>query len=274
GLAAGGFRDITRIASSNPKMWQDIFLHNKTKLSRLLQDWINEMVTLKEFLDMNKEAEMVHYLNEAKDYRDGLNAYSRGALPSYHDLYVDVKDKPGAIASVVQSLADADISIRNIRILEIRDNINGALRLSVTSKEDQQKAYELLQAQDYDVTMEIYRGGRQLEKKLKPIAHPLHGELIIPGDKSISHRAIILGSIAEGRTKINNFLSGEDCLRTIDIFRSFGVQIEQNDTDVVIQSQGVTAFTEPKEPLYFGNSGTTARLMIGLLAGLPFHTVV
>src|SRR5699024_12617520 len=75
-LAAGSFRDITRIASSNPKMWQDIFLHNKTKLSRLLQDWINEMVTLKEFLDMNKEAEMVHYLNEAKDYRDGLNAYS------------------------------------------------------------------------------------------------------------------------------------------------------------------------------------------------------
>jgi len=155
GLAAGGFRDITRIASSNPKMWQDIFLHNKTKLSRLLQDWINEMVTLKEFLDMNKEAEMVHYLNEAKDYRDGLNAYSRGALPSYHDLYVDVKDKPGAIASVVQSLADADISIRNIRILEIRDNINGALRLSVTSKEDQQKAHDLLQAQDYDVTIEI-----------------------------------------------------------------------------------------------------------------------
>src|SRR5699024_5993843 len=71
-----------------------------------------------------------------------------------------------------------------------------------------------------------------------------------------------------------NFLSGEDCLRTIDIFRLFGVQIEQNDTDVVIQSQGVSAFKEPKEPLYFGNSGTTARLMIGLLAGLPFHTVV
>src|SRR5699024_12745533 len=83
-----------------------------------------------------------------------------------------------------------------------------------------------------------------------------------------------LGSIAEGRTKINNFLSGEDCLRTIDIFRSFGVQIEQNDTDVVIQSQGVTAFTEQKEPLYFGNSGTTARLMIGLLVGLLCHTVV
>lgn len=155
GLAAGGFRDITRIASSNPKMWQDIFLHNKTKLSRLLQDWINEMVTLKEFLDMNKEAEMVHYLNEAKDYRDGLNAYSSGALPAYHDLYVDVKDKPGAIAFVVQLLAEAEISIRNIRILEIRDNINGALRLSVTSKENQQKAYDLLQAQAIDVTIEL-----------------------------------------------------------------------------------------------------------------------
>src|SRR5699024_5168544 len=174
---------------------------------------------------------MVHYLNEAKDYRDGLNAYSRGALPSYHELYVDVKDKPGAIASVLQSLADADISIRDIRIFAMRDSINGSLRLSVTSKEDKRRAYDLLESQDYDVRMEIQRGGRQLAKQLKPISHPLHGELIIPGDKSISHRAIILGSIAEGRTKINNFLSGEDCLRTIDIFRAFGVQIEQNDTD-------------------------------------------
>ena len=154
-LAAGGFRDITRIASSNPKMWQDIFSHNNIKLSRLLQDWISEMVTLKEFLDMNKEQEMVQYLNEAKDYRDGLNAVKKGALPSYYDLYVDVKDKPGAIASVVQLLAEAEISIRNIRILEIRDNINGALRVSVTSEKDQQKAFHLLQGKGYDISIEV-----------------------------------------------------------------------------------------------------------------------
>src|SRR5690625_4852498 len=152
-LAAGGFRDITRIASSNPKMWQDIFQHNGTKMSRLLQDWINEMVTLKEFLDKNNKEQMINYLDQAKSYRDDLGE-TRGALPSFFDLYVDIKDQPGAIASVVQLLASKEISIRNIRILEIRDDINGALRLSVTSQEDQQKAYELLKQSTYDVTID------------------------------------------------------------------------------------------------------------------------
>lgn len=113
-----------------------------------------------------------------------------------------------------------------------------------------------------------------LEKNLFPLEHSIEGEIAIPGDKSISHRAVILGSLATGRTVIKNFLPGEDCIRTIDIFRAFDVEIEQNGTDVVIQSGGIKAFKEPVTPLYFGNSGTTARLMIGLLAGLPFHTVV
>lgn len=155
-LAAGGFRDITRIASSNPKMWQDIFQHNSPKMSKLLQDWINEMVTLKEFLDKNSKEEMITYLEQAKKYRDGLGSKrTRGALPSYYDIYVDVKDQPGAIAKVAQLLADAKISLRNIRILEIRDNITGALRLSVTSQKDQEKAIELLRSHDYGVYTDV-----------------------------------------------------------------------------------------------------------------------
>lgn len=102
---------------------------------------------------------------------------------------------------------------------------------------------------------------------------PLNGTLEVPGDKSISHRAIMLGSLAKGRTIINNFLDGEDCLRTIDIFKEMGVNISQNGTDVTIVSDGVDALQEPTVPLYFGNSGTTARLMFGILTGLPFYTV-
>lgn len=155
-LAAGGFRDITRIASSNPTMWQDIFQHNGEQMSRLLQDWINEMVTLKEFLDKNSKEKMITYLEQAKKYRDGLGVErTRGALPSYYDIYVDIQDKPGAIAGVVQLLADAEISLRNIRILEIRDNVSGALRLSVTHHRDQQKAYELLKRHDYEVYLDV-----------------------------------------------------------------------------------------------------------------------
>lgn len=156
-LAAGGFRDITRIASSNPKMWQDIFSHNGDKMSRLIQDWINEMVTLKEFLDKNNKEDMITYLEQAKDYRDGLgtDTKTRGALPAFYDIYVDIKDKPGSIAKVAQLLADNEISLRNIRILEIRENIDGALRLTVFTKKDQLKTVTLLEANGYDVSISI-----------------------------------------------------------------------------------------------------------------------
>ncbi|HLR41905.1 MAG TPA: 3-phosphoshikimate 1-carboxyvinyltransferase [Pseudogracilibacillus sp.] len=104
--------------------------------------------------------------------------------------------------------------------------------------------------------------------------HALRGEIAIPGDKSISHRAIMLGSLAKGKTVITNFLDGEDCLHTIDIFRAFGVSIEQKGKTVTIESDGYAHFTEPKTPLYFGNSGTTARLMLGILSGLPLFTTL
>lgn len=153
-LAAGGFRDITRIASSNPKMWQDIFAHNGSKMSRLLQDFINEMVTLKEFLDTKNKDGMMTYLEDAKHYRDGLGTKQvGGALPAFYDVFVDIKDRPGAIAKVVQILADAQISIRNIRILEIREDMNGALRLSVSNKSDQKNAMDVLTENGYEVAI-------------------------------------------------------------------------------------------------------------------------
>ena len=108
----------------------------------------------------------------------------------------------------------------------------------------------------------------------EPLNKSLKGSLLIPGDKSISHRAIMIGSLAKGKTEITNFLDGEDCLRTIKIFQQFGVEINQQGTNVQIKSNGYADFKEPLEPLYFGNSGTTARLMLGILAGLPFHTVM
>lgn len=109
---------------------------------------------------------------------------------------------------------------------------------------------------------------------LKPRQNPLQGEIQIPGDKSISHRAIIIGSLANGTTKITNFLDGEDCMRTIFAFKAMGVAIDKQNSTVRIDGNGIAALEEPKEPLYFGNSGTTARLMLGLLASLPFFTSV
>ncbi|GIO28450.1 3-phosphoshikimate 1-carboxyvinyltransferase [Ornithinibacillus bavariensis] len=102
----------------------------------------------------------------------------------------------------------------------------------------------------------------------------IKGELQVPGDKSISHRAVILGSIANGRTEIVNFLDSEDCMRTVEAFRLMGVSIQKNDNVLIIDGKGLHGLVEPTMPLYFGNSGTTARLMLGLLSGLPFSTLV
>lgn len=95
----------------------------------------------------------------------------------------------------------------------------------------------------------------------------IEGQLRIPGDKSISHRAVMLGAIAEGKTSVTGFLNGEDCLHTIEIFQQLGVEIKQEGTTVEIDSPGILNWQQPDEPLYAGNSGTTARLLLGILAG-------
>ncbi|SEQ25968.1 3-phosphoshikimate 1-carboxyvinyltransferase [Virgibacillus subterraneus] len=110
------------------------------------------------------------------------------------------------------------------------------------------------------------------DMKLSPCSNALNGILQVPGDKSISHRAVILGSLAKGTTKVTHFLTGEDCLRTINAFKLLGVDIEVDNTTLYIRSNGLSHFKEPIEPIYFGNSGTTARLMLGVLSGLPFFT--
>ncbi|MFC0470277.1 3-phosphoshikimate 1-carboxyvinyltransferase [Halalkalibacter kiskunsagensis] len=102
----------------------------------------------------------------------------------------------------------------------------------------------------------------------------LKGTIQIPGDKSISHRAVMFGAIAEGTTTVEGFLPGEDCLSTIACFRKLGVSIEQQGEKVTIEGRGWEGLTEPREILDVGNSGTTTRLMLGILATRPFHSVV
>lgn len=110
-------------------------------------------------------------------------------------------------------------------------------------------------------------------KELTPAAvNGLHGSIVVPGDKSISHRAIMLGAISEGKTVINHFLEGEDCLSTIKAFRDLGIEIEQDADQVVVNGRGLTGLKAANQALDMGNSGTTTRLMMGLLGGFPFKS--
>ncbi|MGG2074668.1 3-phosphoshikimate 1-carboxyvinyltransferase [Lysinibacillus irui] len=112
------------------------------------------------------------------------------------------------------------------------------------------------------------------EKVLQYNKPSLQGALTVPGDKSVSHRSVMFGAIASGTTTVEGFLLGEDCLSTIDCFRKLGVDIEVEGTNVTIHSPGMDSWKEPPEVLYTGNSGTTTRLMLGILAGSSVHTVM
>ena len=97
--------------------------------------------------------------------------------------------------------------------------------------------------------------------------------LTVPGDKSISHRALMLGSIADGQTRIRGFLAGEDCLATLSALRAMGVNIEQPAmTEAVVDGVGKHGLRAPPAPLDMGNSGTAMRLFSGMLAGQAFAT--
>ena len=100
----------------------------------------------------------------------------------------------------------------------------------------------------------------------------IKGSLTVPGDKSISHRAVMFSALAKGENRVRGFLPGEDCLSTISVFRKMGVSIEQEQDSVRIQGLGLHGLKAPGEVLYCGNSGTTMRLMAGILAGQSFSS--
>ena len=100
----------------------------------------------------------------------------------------------------------------------------------------------------------------------------LKGRVTVPGDKSISHRCIMFGSIADGVTEVRNFLEGADCLATIRCFRSMGIEIEEKNTTVIVHGKGLHGLSAPDSILDVGNSGTTTRLLSGILAGQSFES--
>ncbi|GGK24785.1 prephenate dehydrogenase [Caldalkalibacillus thermarum] len=152
-LAAGGFRDITRIASSNPKMWRDIVLSNQSFIVQQMRDWLKEMEQVLDLLDSGDGEKIEQFFRHAKEVRDGLPETKRGAIPSFYDLYVDIPDYPGVIGQVTTLLGIHKISITNIAILETREDIMGVLCLTFRHERDMEKAQKVLR----DANFLVYR---------------------------------------------------------------------------------------------------------------------
>ena len=149
-IAAGGFKDITRIASGSPTMWQHIFLSNKNAVLKLIEEYEKELYKFKVAIQNSDASEIINLWTKSKDYRDSItipdNAHSR-----FYELYCDIDDRPGTLVGVLQLLANADISVKNIDIIHNREFEPGVLRIEFYSEDAIKKAKTVLTHNNYYV---------------------------------------------------------------------------------------------------------------------------
>ena len=196
--AAGGFRDFTRIAASNPKMWHDIFTANKPAVLDALDLFTHDLASLRQAVVESDSTSLMGVFTRAKVARDHFSKIlaRRAYVEPMKSEVINYIAQPGAA-------------------------VTGTFR--------------------------------------------------VPGDKSISHRSIMLGSLANGTTEVTGFLEGEDSLATLQSFRDMGVVIEgPHRGRVTIHGVGLHGLKQPPNTLYVGNSGTSMRLLSGLMAGQSF----
>ena len=150
-IAAGGFRDITRIASSSPVMWQQICLENTDNISNVLDDYIRLLIQIRCFVE-NKDADSLYQMfASSRDYRDSIDVTDNGPLKKSHVLYLDIADEAGGIATIATILAMEQISIKNIGIIHNREFEQGVLKIEFYEEEAMQKGLALLKKRNYIV---------------------------------------------------------------------------------------------------------------------------
>ncbi len=150
-LAAGGFKDITRIASSNADMWESICFENKEQILNVLSSLEEVVSTLKTALLNNDSSSVYNYFDEAHKYRDSFSNVTPGSFVKRYEISIDVLDKPGSIAIITVLLSSNNINIKNMSIVNNRERENGVLNVSFDSEEQRAKSIELLQSMNYEV---------------------------------------------------------------------------------------------------------------------------
>lgn len=143
-LAAGGFKDITRISSSDPKLWQEIILSSNNIIVEILDEYIEKLKEIKDLILIKDSEEILSFFINAKKYRDEISENTAGLISTYYELRVEVNDKPGIIGQIATLFGKYDINIKNLNIQHNRDYEGGCLRFTFDTKEQTRKAKELL----------------------------------------------------------------------------------------------------------------------------------
>ncbi|MCR5417360.1 MAG: prephenate dehydrogenase [Lachnospiraceae bacterium] len=148
-IAAGGFKDITRIASSSPVMWQSICRANSENITDMLEAYIRSLEEILSIVQKRDLDALYQLFSGAKEYRDSFQIADHGPIKKVHDLYVDIPDVPGSLAKTATILADQDLSIKNIGIMHSREFQEGALRIEFYDDATAAKAAEVLRGEGY-----------------------------------------------------------------------------------------------------------------------------
>ncbi|MCL6458748.1 MAG: prephenate dehydrogenase [Gorillibacterium sp.] len=149
-LAAGGFRDITRIASSEPTVWRDILLSNRQVVLGLLREWTEETAKFISLLEAENGEGIAEAFSRSRDFRDQIPERRKGVLKAVYDIHVDVPDHPGIIGLIATRLGEERVNLSNIQVMESRGDVPGVLRLSFSTQETLDRAVALL-SQDFPV---------------------------------------------------------------------------------------------------------------------------
>jgi prephenate dehydrogenase len=150
-LAAGGFRDITRIASSSPEMWENIVLSNKKQIEGILDDYVKVIYMFKENLQNEDSDKILTFFESAKKYRDSFSTANKGLIAPQYELIVDVVDKPGIIGEIATILGSNGVNIKNINVSNSREFEQGCLRITLPDSDSAKIAFDLLQKRGYKV---------------------------------------------------------------------------------------------------------------------------
>lgn len=150
-IAAGGFKDITRIASSSPEMWQNICLSNREQILRLMDAYIESLTDIRRMVFQEQAEDMMAFFQNSKDYRDSITAPASGPLAKSYIVYCDLVDEAGAIATLATIMASHNISIKNIGILHTREYEDGVLQIEFYDEEALKNAVKLLSDNHYIV---------------------------------------------------------------------------------------------------------------------------
>jgi prephenate dehydrogenase len=150
-IAAGGFKDITRIASSSPVMWENICLENRDQLIKLIDAYMDSLKDMRGLIERSDGDALLSRFQSAKDYRDSLSITGNGILNNIYELYLDLVDEAGGIATVSNILAANDLNIKNIGIIHNREFEDGVLRIEMYDEKSLEKSIELLNNHGYHI---------------------------------------------------------------------------------------------------------------------------